>query len=1172
MVALTAPVTAAPDAAPAHRVLEVDRTGSGPYKTLTSAASIAQPGDTIKVKPNTGPYREILRIMASGTADAPIIFDGGGNVITGFEPLTAWEEHDGVTSCKIKFPCVITYKGERLRQDFTTGQFTKYADLNDAKDTLTLRAGVSKEGWEVSTRAFAVLINNVSHQIYRNVRASGSTNDGFNLHGASTDLVFENIEGFNNFDEGFSSHDSIQSIVRGGKFWGNDNGIANSYVDKDTVSTTLENVDLYDNLGFGLVLHDCNAKLDSVRAWNNAVRQMTLSNANMACTNVIAYTPTFTKRIWQSYTESKMSSLNGPSAPYIATQVSFTGTPPVLEKAAAPTGAPVTDVAVASAVAAPTAATVPAATPPPAAKPAQPVTAAAPVAAPPASRPPAVTANPRASATLAASTGTDQRPVIYEWNPANFHPAPEYPVKVAPTADGTRYLLTTTGLGYNHILVAGTGKLKVGHDYTAIIQYEVVKSTEFPNSFYMFARSRKLGTDRDVWRTWLGEPGMKGVATLPVTIKDSDDWLIYVGDKGPGQIIIDSFKIVEGFGYTYIPATKSAAPAKPAVAKAGTTAAKSLPTGCAPFTIEPPRAQKPAVTLSTADFNLVADPPVGRVTEEVANANMAAIKAALAACREKKASTLLIPKGIYRFGTNDSVPLLDLTDLTIDGQGSEFIFQKLHQGNAVITAYRDTRCILKNLIIDWDWTTIPLASLCRVVATTADGTQADLTFPDLTPVEVEKIKTSPWQSMIPMEPDTFRMINRPRVSGAPSKFETVNDNTLRVTFKAAVQLTVGDTFCVRHMYYEMGAFRIGDISDFLFDNVTIYSMPGMGFFTLGDAHNWGFRNCRVVRRPGTRRPFATTADGFHVGLSQGNLLLDGCEFTQLGDDCINIHDNVYEGLLRVDDHTLTLVGPSRFRIYAHAGDTIELRHADYSALGYSSKVTAASIKGTELTVTLADPLPANVLPQTIFINTKYNTSNVKIVNCRLHDTGGRGMLLGVRNATIENNTFDHVRGTAVQLETEIVDTLWAEGYGAENIVIRNNVFDTTNTIAKFDGAIIYGAPRTPAGPTGYPLFRDILIDSNRFINCPGPAVSLNTCKNITVSNNLIENNSKLDPVRALSASIAAFYSTDINVTGNKWLEGSPSAQPGVVYDPATTTNITSTDNVTVPTLPAVMRK
>lgn len=186
---------------------------------------------------------------------------------------------------------------------------------------------MEKSGWEISRRALVVSVNDVSHHTYRNLRASGSTNDGFNLHGAGEALRFEDIEAFHNLDEGYSSHTFIRSVIRGGKFWGNDNGISNGFANKDGLSTTLENVDLWDNLGFGLVLHDCSASLKNVRSWNNGSVQIIFINAAISSKNVTAFKPPFPTRIWTSYTESKSSNAKSPGVIYRNERSQISGDP-----------------------------------------------------------------------------------------------------------------------------------------------------------------------------------------------------------------------------------------------------------------------------------------------------------------------------------------------------------------------------------------------------------------------------------------------------------------------------------------------------------------------------------------------------------------------------------------------------------------------------------------------------------------------------------------------------------------------------------------------------------------------------------------------------------------------------------------------------------------------------
>lgn len=300
IIAARAPLRpVAPPRAP--RTLNVDQGGTAEFKSLAAAAKVARPGDTIWIKPNSGPYREILRITTSGTEQAPITVEGNGNVITGFEPLTDWTTQNGTTTCHLPFfPCVLTYKGERLLQDFTSKQYTKYATINDAKDTLTLLPNTSSEGWEISKRAFAVQILNVSYQTYKNLRTTGSTNDGFNLHGTGQGLIFENIEAFNNLDEGYSAHDNITSEIRGAKFWSNDNGVSNI----GHSDTKMSQVDMWANLGFGFWLNECTADLKDVRCWGNGGDQIFFRKATIKLDNVQTFTPTTPARPWVSYQET----------------------------------------------------------------------------------------------------------------------------------------------------------------------------------------------------------------------------------------------------------------------------------------------------------------------------------------------------------------------------------------------------------------------------------------------------------------------------------------------------------------------------------------------------------------------------------------------------------------------------------------------------------------------------------------------------------------------------------------------------------------------------------------------------------------------------------------------------------------------------------------------------
>src|SRR5262245_3306693 len=78
-----------------------DSKGNGspakPWKTISKAASVANAGDTVKIR--SGTYRETVRPAHSGTASAPVTFepDTGANVtVSGADLVTgAWAKYSG---------------------------------------------------------------------------------------------------------------------------------------------------------------------------------------------------------------------------------------------------------------------------------------------------------------------------------------------------------------------------------------------------------------------------------------------------------------------------------------------------------------------------------------------------------------------------------------------------------------------------------------------------------------------------------------------------------------------------------------------------------------------------------------------------------------------------------------------------------------------------------------------------------------------------------------------------------------------------------------------------------------------------------------------------------------------------------------------------------------------
>jgi hypothetical protein len=735
-------------------------------------------------------------------------------------------------------------------------------------------------------------------------------------------------------------------------------------------------------------------------------------------------------------------------------------------------------------------------------------------------------------------------------------------VTVPPTADLGRY--------YNFISVPA-GVLQNGQEYTAKLTFEVAVPTGFPRTFHMFARN-SAGFGYDILRQLLDDPGHTRTETFIIdlrTIGTGNSWTFFVGMQGPGAIIVDSFTIVSGSGNVAAVAATSGTPESNL--PAGVTEA----TGSPAIVIAPPVVPATPVTLSLANYGLVADANGVPVSQTVAAQNAVNLQTALNDCKTLNATTLTFPPGTYRISPDSNLLLNALDDFTIDGQGAELIFTKL-RGGSHFDVYRCQRTVIKNLFIDWDWDANPISSLAQVQNFTQTGETAsfDLTFPDLNAAQTLKRTSVKWMSMLEYNPTTLMRTNPEKNDVGTSTvftFSNVANNTVHVSatpYKPV--LKNGKYYCIRHLYYQTIAFKLIRSNDVAFDNVTVYSNPGMNWVLTDGAHHVRLLNCSVKRRTGSRNPYTSAADGVHADQTSGNIELIGCYFTGLGDDSINLHNNCWQGGF---DFAYSTVDKLRFlncALRIAPNDTLEFFDASYAPLNVSLVVkTIQSTKDENgkytMDVTFTTPVPAGIPRLAIVRNRAYEISNVRIKSCTFHDTNGRAMLLSAKNVTVESCYFHHVFSSPIQLHTEIKANSWAEGSGAQNIVIRSNIFENNNTLGKWAGAEIHAGAIIPWGLTPEPLFKDILIESNIFWNSPGPSAAFESSQNVVVLGNEFRFSQNRTDATRYAGSLFAANSSLLALGGNTWVHWFPgmTATPAVVYDPATTSSLDPQTNVQV---------
>jgi hypothetical protein len=247
-----------------------------PLVTAQQAVVKAQPGDVIHLLPEGALIRQ--EIVLAGKAG--ITIDGHNVTLTGADPLPAegWEQVRP-NLARRRMPqtlmkrhlLIVNGKANRMGRSPTVakpfpspeklkpGQFC-WQDI-DAKEGWLYVCG-PRDHLEWSVRMAGVRTSGRGRNVtIRNLNCRHVLNDGFNIHGDWRGLRCRNITGYENFDEGFSAHDTCQCWIDNGRFWGNDNAVA----DIDQADTFYCNCEFRDSVSVEVFLRGGKHTLDDCR-------------------------------------------------------------------------------------------------------------------------------------------------------------------------------------------------------------------------------------------------------------------------------------------------------------------------------------------------------------------------------------------------------------------------------------------------------------------------------------------------------------------------------------------------------------------------------------------------------------------------------------------------------------------------------------------------------------------------------------------------------------------------------------------------------------------------------------------------------------------------------------------------------------------------------------------
>lgn len=496
--------------------------------------------------------------------------------------------------------------------------------------------------------------------------------------------------------------------------------------------------------------------------------------------------------------------------------------------------------------------------------------------------------------------------------------------------------------------------------------------------------------------------------------------------------------------------------------------------------------------------------------------------------------TLLFPKGEYHFTrtyarakyhavTNHdngykyfAFPLEGMRNVTVDGQGSEFIF---HDVMTPFLVEGSENVLLTNFSIDWDE---PFYIQGTVVASDPENSTVDLRLSDF--------------SEVAMEGDRLTLTNNGQVLHFLGETMVFDPRTRAVAYNAVRYLLGGPhTRTVEVRKLDSGIWRIKacfakepapaglvyvfkgpngsnrlapaihvkDSEGFTARHLVIHHAGGMGVIAekSGDLH---LDDVDVCLRPGSGRMVTTTADATHFCNCRGMVVVENCLFENMLDDATNVHGTYLKVERVVDERTLLarLNHPQQFDYdFAAVGDEIRIVDAQSIAPKGSNRVAEyRKINEVYALVRFEEPVGPDVAAGDGLENMSWYPE-LTFRNNVVRNNRARSILLSSgRKMTVENNTFSSMM-TSILFEGDLDH--WHESGAVSDVVIRNNTF-LDCCYGGNKASVIWINPHVEELPEGVFYERSIVIEGNRFRSFDRSVLNARSVDGLVFRNNVIE--------------------------------------------------------------------
>lgn len=522
-------------------------------------------------------------------------------------------------------------------------------------------------------------------------------------------------------------------------------------------------------------------------------------------------------------------------------------------------------------------------------------------------------------------------------------------------------------------------------------------------------------------------------------------------------------------------------------------------------------------------------------------------------------SEIVFEKGVYHFypdralevfcnisNHNDvfvytAFPLFNLKNLTIDGQGSTFIFHGLM---VPFLVDKSENIHIKNVSIDW---ATPFHSEGLVVANNPKEKSFDLEISDKYPYEIrnnqlifikEYYEHSLGQSIL-FDPKTrattFQTENYTPLTTFQKNSIKYKTNTVKYKYKtdprAPENQRIGredkllckeiqpglvrifnhakDLPPVGNILVSKGeqgqnrvapAIRVTASKNFMGTNVNVYHAGGMGLI-VENTTNIRLEDFNIL--PSEGRVISTTADATHFVGCKGKIDINHCTFQNQLDDAVNIHGTYQEVVEVLGKNKLGIrmghFQQGGFKI-GMPNDKIGLVRLNDSFFNYTT-LTLQSIQEINKRyqiLTFNEPIPAQIKVGD-YIENLDAYPEVSIKNCTISRNRARGLLLSSPKKTVIENNYFSTEMEAILVPVE--SGFWFELGSALDLTIRNNTFQDCVASGQNRGVIRF----VTDDENEHIAFKNVHITNNTFNHFDNLILEVSNTDNLTFTSNTITN-------------------------------------------------------------------